>query len=94
MTKQGYAQADSIITHTTNPLAKAAAKVGADQLKKETDKKAKQIIDEGNKNAQKVLDEAQKQADALRNNFRSSEMISEVNRSRIQMLPGVVFIMK
>ncbi|MFI5135333.1 MAG: AsmA-like C-terminal region-containing protein, partial [Chitinophagales bacterium] len=63
--KQGYAEADSIVNHTTNPLAKATAKIAADQMKKETDKKAQQILDEGNKKAQQVLDDAKKKSDAL-----------------------------
>jgi len=63
--KQGYASADSIVSHATNPLAKAAAKIASDKMKQETDKKSQQIIDEGNKKAQQVLDEAKKKSDAL-----------------------------
>lgn len=63
--KQGYAEADQLEKSAKNPLEKAAAKVAAEKLRKETDKKADQIIAEGDAQAKKVLDTARKQADDL-----------------------------
>jgi vacuolar-type H+-ATPase subunit H len=63
--KQGYAAADSLVTKTTNPLAKVAAQEAAKQAKKETDKQVQKILDEANRNAQKILDEANKKSEEL-----------------------------
>lgn len=63
--EEGYAQAQKLEDDAKDPLAKIGAKLAADALRKETDKRAQQVIDEGNKNADKVLDAARKQADNL-----------------------------
>lgn len=64
--KEGYAQADNLIKQAgSNPLAKLGAKTASGKLKKETDKKADQLITEANKQADNVVSEAKKKADDL-----------------------------
>lgn len=63
--KEGYKQADDVEKQAKNPLEKATAKIAAEKLRKETDKKAQQLIDEGDKEAKKVLDTAKKEADEM-----------------------------
>lgn len=64
--KTGYANADQLIVEAgNNVLKKKGAEIAANSLRKETDKKVKQIIDEGDKKAQAVIDNAEKQADAV-----------------------------
>jgi uncharacterized protein involved in outer membrane biogenesis len=62
--KEGYAQAQKL-EDDAKGLAKIAAKVGADQLRKETDKNAQKIIDEGNRQADGIVKTAQTNADNL-----------------------------
>lgn len=62
---EGYKQAQKLEDDAKDPFAKIGAKIAADALRKESDKRAQQVIDEGNKNADKVLDAARKQADKL-----------------------------
>jgi len=62
---EGYKQAQDLEKSAKNPLEKGAKKLAADQLRKETDKKAQQLKDEADKQANKILAEAQNKADAL-----------------------------
>ena len=60
---EGYKQADLLVEKAgSNPLKKRAARIGADKLKKETDKKAQQVEDKANQNADKVVKEADDKA--------------------------------
>ncbi|HIA06583.1 MAG TPA: hypothetical protein EYN71_07785, partial [Flavobacteriales bacterium] len=63
--KEGYKQAADVEKQAKNPLQKVAAKVAADKIRKETDKKADKIITEGDKTAKKILDAAKAKAAAL-----------------------------
>jgi hypothetical protein len=64
--QQGYQQADSLTGKAgDNPLLQAAAKPAADQLRKQSDEKATQIIDEAGRRADSVVSAAQRQADQL-----------------------------
>ncbi|MEO6166286.1 MAG: AsmA-like C-terminal region-containing protein, partial [Chitinophagales bacterium] len=63
--KQGYAAADKLVEQAKDPISKAAAKVAADKLKKETDVKAAQIIKTADDQGKKLIEEARKQSDAL-----------------------------
>jgi hypothetical protein len=62
--KEGYAQADALVAKSQNPLAQAAAKLGADQLRKETDAKAAGIVKEADKKASSLVAEAKKKTAA------------------------------
>jgi hypothetical protein len=63
--KEGYAQASALEKEASNPLQKAAAKIAADKVRKESDKKEQQAIAEGDKQAKSVMDAAKKQANEL-----------------------------
>jgi len=62
---EGYAAAQRLVDEAKNPIAKAGAKIAADKLRRETDKKAQKIIDEGDRKANGVVSTAQTQADNL-----------------------------
>ena len=62
--KEGYLQADSLVAKSQNPLAQAAAKMAADQLRKETDAKAAGIVKEADTRANTLVAEAKKKAGA------------------------------
>lgn len=62
---EGNGAADRLVEEAKGPIAKAGAKIAADKLRKETDKKAVQIEEEADKKAQSLIDRAQTQADAL-----------------------------
>jgi len=63
--KEGYAQASALEKEASNPLQKAAAKIAADKVRKESDKKEQQAIAEGDKQAKSAMDAAKKQANEL-----------------------------
>jgi len=60
--KEGYANAQKLEDEAKNPIQKAGAKVAADKLRKETDKKAQQIVDEADKKANDVISKAKDNA--------------------------------
>ena len=49
--REGYQQADSLTAKAKGPLAQMAAKPAADQLRKQSDSKAADIIGQANKRA-------------------------------------------
>lgn len=63
--KEGYANAQKLEDEAKNPIQKAGAKVAADKLRKETDKKAQQIVDEADKKASDVVNKAKENAAKL-----------------------------
>lgn len=65
LSKEGYAAADNLIAQAKDPISKAAAKVAADKLKKETDAKAAQLIRSADEQGQKLIDEAKRQSEEL-----------------------------
>ncbi len=68
----GYQQADKLVTAAgKNPLKKAAAKVAADRLKKETDKKVEKLKAETDKKADLVMTKAERQADKIRAKYKN-----------------------
>ncbi len=68
----GYQQADKLVANAgKNPIKKAAAKVAADRLKKETDKKVEKLKAESDKKADLVLERAEKQADKIRAKYKN-----------------------
>ena len=60
--KEGYLQADSLVAKSEGPFAQAAAKLAADQLRKETDTKAAGIVKEADARANSLVAEAKKKA--------------------------------
>jgi hypothetical protein len=61
--REGYQQADSLTGRAgTNPLLQAAAKPAADQLRKQSDDKAAEIVNEASRRADSVVAEAKRQA--------------------------------
>ena len=64
--KAGYDQAANLEKQASNPIAKIAAKKGADKMRKETDDKSAQIISDGNKKADDIMKAAQEQADKIK----------------------------
>jgi uncharacterized protein involved in outer membrane biogenesis len=60
--REGYAQADSLVGRSEGPLARAAAEVAADRLRKETDRKSGGIVEEAGKRADALVAEARKRA--------------------------------
>ncbi len=60
-----YKAADDQVAQVNNPLARAAAKVAADKLKKEADKKEQQAVAEADKRADALVDVARKKGDDL-----------------------------
>ena len=65
MKAQGYKAADDLVNQTTNPLAKAGAKIAADKAKKAADEQERKFIAEADKRADGLVDAASKQGDAL-----------------------------
>lgn len=63
---EGYKQAQAMEDNAKNVIAKKAAKVGADKLRKETDKKAAGIEKTANDKADKIEADAQRRADEMR----------------------------
>jgi len=63
--KEGYANAERLEKEAKNPLQKAAAKMAADKIRKETDKKADKLISVANTKAQGIIDAAKARAAAL-----------------------------
>ena len=64
--KEGYQQADSLTGKAgNNPLLQAAAKPAADQLRKQSDDRAADIIREAQNRADSVVAAAQRQAEQL-----------------------------
>ncbi len=59
-------QGQKLIDDSSNPFAKAGAKLAADQLKKEADKQAKKLVAEAQKNADKIIAAAQVEADKIK----------------------------
>ncbi len=62
---EGYAQAQKLEDDAKDPFAKMAAKIGADALRKETDKQADNIIKEADKQANQILNIARQEADKI-----------------------------
>jgi uncharacterized protein involved in outer membrane biogenesis len=62
---EGYAQADKLVNDAKDPISKAAARVAADKLKKEADKKEAQVIAEADKRADGMVESARKKGDDL-----------------------------
>lgn len=62
---QAYKAADDQVAAVNNPLARAAAKIAADKLKKEADKKEQQAVAEADKRADALVDVARKKGDDL-----------------------------
>ncbi len=60
--QKGYAAADSLVNSVNNPIAKIAARVTAEKLKKDADAKAKQIVDDANARADAIVVEAKRKA--------------------------------
>ena len=61
--RAGYQQADSLAAKGgSNPLLQAGAKVAADQLRQQTDDKAKGIVDEASRRADSLVAAAKRQA--------------------------------
>ena len=60
--REGYAQADSLVGRGEGPLARAAAEVAADRLRKETDRKSASIVEQAAKRADALVAEARKQS--------------------------------
>ena len=62
---EGYAQADKLVNEAKDPISKAAARMAADKLKKEADKKEQQAIAEADKRADGLVESARKKGDDL-----------------------------
>ncbi|HRO98640.1 MAG TPA: AsmA-like C-terminal region-containing protein [Flavobacteriales bacterium] len=62
---EAYAAADKLVNDAKDPISKAAARVGADKLKKEADKKEQQAIAEADKRADGLVETARKKGDDL-----------------------------
>jgi uncharacterized protein involved in outer membrane biogenesis len=62
---EGYAQADRLVNEAKDPISKAAARMAADKLKKEADKKEQQAIAEADKRADGLVEAARKKGDDL-----------------------------
>ena len=59
----GYEQADALTREAgSDPLASAGAKLAADQLRQESDNKAKGIVDEASRRADSLIAGARRQA--------------------------------
>jgi len=80
---EGYKQADLLVKEAgSNPIKKRVAKIGADKLKKETDKKAQQVEDKANQNADKVVKEADDKALQIKAEYQKK--INQVNVDNIK----------
>ncbi|MBL7964367.1 MAG: AsmA family protein [Flavobacteriales bacterium] len=62
---EAYAQADKLVNDAKDPISKTAAKVAAEKLKKEADKKEAQAIAEADKRADGIVETARKKGDDL-----------------------------
>ncbi len=62
---QAYKAADDLVGQTTNPLAKAGAKIAADKAKKTADEQEQKFVAEADKRADGLVDAARKQGDQL-----------------------------
>lgn len=62
---EGYAAADNLVKDAKDPISKAAAKIAADKLKKEADKKEQQFVAEADKRADALVAKAKAEGDAL-----------------------------
>ena len=60
--RQGYARADSLEGRSDNPLARAAAGIAANRVRKEVDEQAERIIREANQRADALVADAQNKA--------------------------------
>jgi cell division septum initiation protein DivIVA len=64
--KEGYKRADQLVANAgSNPLAQIAAKEGAKQARRETDRRADQLTKEADKRATQIVAEAKKRTDRL-----------------------------
>jgi cell division septum initiation protein DivIVA len=61
--QEGYQQADALTAQASNPILKAAAEPAADQLRKQTDNKAADIIREASQRADSLVAQARRQAE-------------------------------
>lgn len=67
---EGYKQADALVDAAgNNPIKKRAAKIAANKLKKETDKKADQVNAKADQSASKITTEAEQKAMQIRNEY-------------------------
>jgi hypothetical protein len=65
--KEGYKRADQLVAKAgTNPLKQVAAKEGAKQIRRETDKRADQLSKEADKRATQIVAEAKKRTEQLK----------------------------
>ena len=65
--KEGYKRADQLVAEAgNNPLKQIAAKEGAKQIRRETDKRADQLSKEADKRATQIVAEAKKRTEQLK----------------------------
>jgi hypothetical protein len=65
--KEGYKRADQLVAQAgSNPLKQVAAKEGAKQIRRETDKRADQLSKEADKRATQIVAEAKKRTEQLK----------------------------
>ena len=64
--KEAEKQAQKLLDDAKNPLAKAGAKIAADKINQEADRKANDLVKEAQKQADKIMADAQKQADKIK----------------------------
>jgi hypothetical protein len=70
--KTGYEQAAKLEREAgNNPLKKGAARIAADKLRKETDKKVEGLKRETDKQAQAVIDKAEAEAEKIREKYQN-----------------------
>ena len=62
---EGYAAADKLVNDAKDPISKAAAKIAAQKLKQEADKKEQQFIAEADRRADDLVNAARKKGDDL-----------------------------
>ena len=62
---EGYAAADKLVNDAKDPISKAAARIAADKLKKEADKKEQQFVAEADKRADGLVASAKAKGDQL-----------------------------
>jgi len=63
---EGYKQADDLVKNSSGMLEKIAAQAASDELKKQIDKQAENVLKEAQNQANKILEDAQKQANKLK----------------------------
>lgn len=61
--EEGYARADSLLARAEDPLARAAAQVAADRVRREADNQAERIVREADARADSIVAEARRRAD-------------------------------